>query len=95
MSNRNQPLVYFACITLTEKGKRPVRHLSAYEVLRRDGTVVKEMPYIDNDPNGSYANAEVIAAAQIDAGALGLELDEKNIVVHYVRTREDASGKPY
>jgi hypothetical protein len=37
----------------------------------------------------------VIAAAQIDAGALGVALDEENIVVHYIRTRVDASGKPY
>jgi hypothetical protein len=58
MAKSNRPLVYFACITLTERGKRPVRNTSAYEVIRRDGTLIKEMPYIENDPNGFYAKAE-------------------------------------
>jgi len=90
MAKNEQPLVYFALITLTEKGKRPVQRQSDYVVIRRDGAVIKEMPYIRDDPEGFYANAEVIAAANLDAQDLGRELHESNIVVHYVRTTEDA-----
>lgn len=93
MAKNEQPeplLVYFALITLTQKGKRPVQQQSAYVVIRRDGAVIKEMPYIKDDPEGFYAKAEVIAAANRDAEAVGLELDERNIVVHYVTTTEAA-----
>jgi hypothetical protein len=95
MPKSKRPLVYFAVITLTEKGKRPVQNLSEYEVLRRDGTLIKEGGPIRDDPDGFYAHGEVTAAAMNDAEALEEELDEKNIVAHYIRTREDAQGRPY
>ena len=95
MSKSKRPLVYFAIITLTEKGKRPVQNLSDYEVLRRDGTLIKEGRPIRDDPEGFYAHGEVTAAANNDAEAVGDGLDERNIVVHYIRTREDAQGRPY
>lgn len=85
MSKSKQPLVYFAIITLTEGGKRAVQSSSEYEVLRRDGFLVKEAGPIGNDPKGFLAKAEVIAAADLDAKALGDELEEENIVVHYIR----------
>jgi len=50
---------------------------------------------IRDDPKGFYAHGEVTAAAKNDAQALEDELDEENIVVHYIRTREDAQGRPY
>jgi hypothetical protein len=94
MSKSNRSFVYFAVITLTEK--RSVRCRTCPPTKCSGGTALssKREDRLAKT-RGFYAHGEVIAAAKNDAQALEDELDEKNIMVHYIRTREDAPGRPY
>ncbi|MFT3697722.1 MAG: hypothetical protein QM831_31575 [Kofleriaceae bacterium] len=50
------------------KGTRPIRFKSSYLILRRDGTKVKDCPFINNDPKGLWAEVDARGAIDADAG---------------------------
>ena len=77
---------YTVTITLTTNGVRNPRTDSAYEVVRADGRSVKVIDFIRDDPQGFYAKAEGLAAAERDAEKHGVVLQDGHVLYLY-RTR--------
>jgi hypothetical protein len=63
------------------RGLRPPRSKSSYMVTRRDGTLVKECPFINDDPKGRWARVDARGAINADAGS-EVTMDEVNVVVY-------------
>ena len=61
-------------------GARPERIKSSYRVTRRDGTLVKDCPFINNDPRADWARVDAWGAINSDAGR-HVETAEVEIII--------------